>query len=626
MESGPSGRLIAKRPREEDKVPIGSWREAVNCKISRREFLASTAAAAVGAGLGAQVCGESSSKNQFAEFDYGEVQLLEGPLKRQYDRICSSYLALDNDRLLRVYRERAGLPAPGEPMGGWYGRAGFVPGHSLGQYISGLARLGKTTGNAACKEKVHLLVDGFAAAVNASGVVFAAPNAERLWPCYILDKHLAGLVDAWNVCGVEQARELLPRVFQAALPVIPERGHDRIGKSKPPYDETYVLPESLLSAYEITGEQAMYQRARSYLLDKDFFDPLSHGEDVLPGRHAYSHAIALSSAAKARLVLGEVKYLRCMENAWRFLTTEQQYATGGWGPNELFVEPHKGQLFDSLRTTADHFETPCGSHAATKLARYLLCATGDGQYGDGLERVVFNALLMVKDPDSDGDYFYYSSYGPRAHKVYYPQKWPCCSGTLVQGVADYVKNIYFRAPDGLVVNFFAPSRVHWLHDGTEVDVVQKTEYPLGNSITLRFDCATPVKFALRMRVPGWLQGAPILRVNGRLSHLETERGFAVVQRRWKSGDVVTLELTQSFRTEPIDDMHPNTVAVMRGPLVYVELSPAEGEASIARLDEMQALPGAPGLFCAGKKERLRVHAPLYFVRNESYTTYFASAG
>ena len=142
----------------------------------------------------------------------------------------------------------------------------------------------------------------------------------------------------------------------------------------------------------------------------------------MPGRHAYSHVIALSSAAKARLVLGEEKYLRAMQNAWDLLESTQQYATGGWGPNETFIEPHKGQLYESLRTTADHFETPCGSYAAIKLARYLLCATGDARYGDGLERVLFNGILAVKEPDADGDYPYYSTYGAQAQQGLLPEE------------------------------------------------------------------------------------------------------------------------------------------------------------------------------------------------------------
>ena len=619
-------------PRVGGKLPIESGREIVTSGYSRRDFIAGAAAALAGAGLSSQARGDISSnapsfsENQFAEFDYGQVQLTGGPLKEQYDRVRASYLGLDNDRLLRVYRERAGMPAPGEPMGGWYGRDGFVPGHSLGQYISGLARFAKTTGDDACREKAQALVEGFAAAVNASGAVYAAPNAEKVWPCYILDKHLAGLMDAWQLCGVKEARELLPRVFKAALPFIPETGRDRIGRKTPPYDETYVLPENLFSAHEITGERKMYDRAVTYLLDREYFDPLARGEDVLPGRHAYSHAIALSSAAKARLVLHEEKYLRTMKNAWKFLATEQQYATGGWGPNELFIEPHKGQLYESLQSTADHFEAPCGSYAATKLARYLLTATGDGQYGDGLERVVFNALLMVKEPDSEGDYFYYSSYNSRAHKVYYPQKWPCCSGTLVQGVADYVKNLYFRAPDGVAVNLYAPSRVNWVQNGTAIELAQETEYPLGETVTLRVECAAPVEFALRMRIPGWLGQAPRLSINGRPAHPEMQRGFAVLRRQWNRGDAVCVELPQSFRTEAIDDQHPKTVAVLRGPLVYVELSPSAGENSLVRIDALRPLADSPGFFHAGLGEQMRVHAPLYFVRNESYTTYFESAG
>jgi DUF1680 family protein len=598
----------------------GGQAAAMSSDLSRRQFLAGVAAATLAGG--SLRANADAPSTLLAEFDYGAVQLTGGPLKQQYDRVHASYLALDNDRLLRVYRQRAGLPVPGAPMGGWYGHNGFVPGHSLGQYISGLARLGKTTGDPACQSKVGELVAGFAATLGPNNQIYAAPNAEKLWPCYILDKHLAGLMDAYNLSGVEPARELLPRVYRGAIPYIPERGRDRIGKKDPPYDETYVLPESLFSAYAMTGERAMYDRAIAYLLDREFFDPLARNEDVLPGRHAYSHAIALSSAGKARLVLGDEKYLRTMKNAWEFLVSEQQYASGGWGPNELFIEPHKGQLYESLRTTKDHFETPCGSYAATKLARYLLCATADGQYGDGLERVVFNSLLAVKEPDSDGDYPYYSSYNPRAAKVYYPQKWPCCSGTLVQGVADYVKNIFFRAPDGVAVILYTPSQVRWNQDGVAVTLTQQTQYPHGQTVALHLDCAAPATFALRLRIPGWLKKTPILKVNGQPASARMQRGFAVLRRRWQRGDTVTLELPQSFRTEAIDDLHPDTVAMLRGPMLYVELNPAGDESRLAQLDALQPMAGALDLFCAQAKGQARLFAPIYFVRNETYTTYF----
>ena len=289
-----------------------------------------------------------AAADPLAEFDYGAVELTGGPLKQQYDRIHAAYLALDNDRLLRVYRERAGLPAPGEPMGGWYGRDGFVPGHSLGQYISGLARIGRTTGDAGLRGQSCGPGRRLCSHSRSEGSVLCrAQMPKTSGPATSSTSILPDLMDAYQSERRQRRRAiLLPRVFHGALPYIPERGHDRIGKKDPPYDETYVLPESLFLAYELTGDRAFYDRAMAYLLDRDYFDPLAAGQDVLPGRHAYSHVIALSSAGKARLVLGDEKYLRAMQNASHLLQSTQQFATGGWGPNETFIEPHKGQLCD----------------------------------------------------------------------------------------------------------------------------------------------------------------------------------------------------------------------------------------------------------------------------------------
>lgn len=593
--------------------------------LSRRDFVKGAAAAALGAGCARIAEAAEPTRQPLEEFDYADVRLTGGPLKRQYDRILASYLALDNDRLLKVYRERAGLPAPGTAMGGWYDADGFVPGHSLGQYISGLARLGRTTGDPACQAKVGELVAGFAATMGPQDRIFAGPNAEKVWPCYILDKHLAGLIDAYQLSGVTQARELLPRVYHGALQFIPAEGHDRVGKKDPPYDETYVLPENLFTASAITGDHAMYDRARAYLLDREFFDPLSRGEDVLPGRHAYSHVIALSSAAKAHLVLGDEKYLRAMKQAWDLLTTTQQFATGGWGPNETFITPHRGELYQSLGTTDDHFETPCGSYAAIKLARSLLSATADGRYGDGLERVLYNTILAVKDPDSDGDYPYYSTYGRNARKVYYQKKWPCCSGTLVEGVADYVKNIYFRSTDGVAVNLYTPSELRWSHGGKAIRLTQESEYPHSDTVTLRIDCDQPTEFSLRLRIPAWLNEPASIQINGKPASLDIQRGFASLHRTWNSNDTVTLALKQRFRTEPIDDLHLETVAMLRGPLVYVQLNPPPGEARLADLGALRSVIDAGEFSVSVAAGRESAYAPLYFVRDESYTTYFVKS-
>ncbi len=114
---------------------------------SRRGFLKFSAAAA--ASLAAPHTSLSGLAGEFAQavplspFGYGDVELLEGPMRRQFQTNHAFYAALDEDRLLKPFRQRAGLPAPGDDMGGWYdwddgftlkNMHGFCPGHSFGQY------------------------------------------------------------------------------------------------------------------------------------------------------------------------------------------------------------------------------------------------------------------------------------------------------------------------------------------------------------------------------------------------------------------------------------------------------------------------------------------------------------
>jgi uncharacterized protein len=572
------------------------------------------------------------------QFDYSDVKLTGGPFAEQYDALHTQYLSLSNDRLLKVYRQRAGLAAPGADMGGWYDLDGFVPGHSLGQYISGLARIGATTGDAACHQKVNELVEGFAATLGPDNQTILRPQT-NLWTCYILDKHFSGLIDAATLSNLPLAKDLLSRVLAGSKSLLPPKVHDRIGKKNPPYDEPFVMPENLFTAAQLTGNPAFRELAERYLLDRDLFDPLAHGADPFPGQHAYSHVIALSSAARAYLVLGDSKYKQAMESAFTLLTTQQQFASGGWGPNETFITPHRGELYASLSTTVDHFETPCGSYAATKLARYLTRFTADPQdtrYGDNLERVLYNTILAVKLPDSDGDYPYYSTYSPVAQKVFYQKKWPCCSGTLIQTVADYPLNIYFHAESpqrtgapetsGLYVNQYIPSRLNFTHAGVPIQLNQQTRYPAEDTITLNLQPEHPVAFTIYLRIPAWLTRAATITINGSTSKAPAQPGtFTAIHRTWRAGDCIGLTLPQSFRTEPIDEQHPTTIALMRGPVQYVALNPS------AQLDrERLALPAglkqqAAQSFVENYSGNQIVFVPLHSVREETYTTYFSRA-
>jgi uncharacterized protein len=553
--------------------------------LSRRTFIAGAAACAAAA--------PGEARRKLREFAYADVKLTSGPITDMYRRMHAHFVGLDEDRLLKVYRQRAGMAAPGRDMGGWYDADGFVPGHLLGQIISALSRIHAHTGDAEAAAKARRLVRGYGAAFEKDGFPYASAKAST-WACYILDKHEIGLLDACNLAGIGEARALLPRVIEGAKATgwIPDHTFDRAGVKNPPYDEPYVLPENLFHTHALTGERRFLELAKLYLLDREFFDPLAEGENVLPGRHGYSHIMALSSAAKAYEVVGEQKYLRAIRNAWDMLEETQQFASGAWAPQETFVLPGSGALGASLTATRDHFETPCCFYAHSKLARYLMSFTGEARYGDGLERVLLNTILGALDPDDDGGYYYYADYQAGARKKYYQRKWPCCAGTLAQSVADYPLNLYFRDESGIYVSLYAGSEVHWKVHGTGVKLTQRTAYPESEHVEIVVEPQSPAAFAVHLRVPGWMQRPARITVNGKAAGVAAEPGtFATIRRSWRRGDCIELTLPFSLRSVAVDDRNPDTVALMRGLVMMVAVdSPV----------------------------RMR---PFYQVQREAYTTY-----
>src|ERR1022692_738803 len=455
----------------------------------------------------------AGSAASLSVFDYSQVELLDSPLRRQFDTNHAFFLHLDDDRMLKIYRQRVGMPAPGADMGGWYDD--FCPGAHFGQYVSALARFARATDSETTCAKVKRLVRGFAETVDSSGKFFV----DLRYPGYTYDKLVCGLLDAHSYAGDGTALDVLAATTRAALPhmadraLTPEEMQQRPHKDETyTWDETYTFAENLFIAFERTGDRKYYDLGKRYLLDRGFFDPLAAGQNVLPGLHAYSHVNALSSGIQGFLKLGNAKYFRAVKNAVDMILKDQSYATGGWGPNETFVKPGKGELGDSLRTTHRHFESGCGAYAHFKLMRYLLALTRESRYGDSMERMLYNVVLGIKPILKDGSTFYYSDYHASARKSYIriipdaqyhwdkDDRWPCCSGTFPQVTADYGISSYLRAQDGIYVNLYVPSRVSWKPGATRCSILQ--EIPLDDR--------------RRLDSRGWRTRLPPIRIPSRL--------------------------------------------------------------------------------------------------------------
>jgi uncharacterized protein len=519
-------------------------------------------------------------------FAYPKVQLLEGPFRLQFEQNHAMFLNLDEDGLLKPFRQREGLPAPGPDMGGWYDNSddfsddfrgghanfhGFIPGHSFGQYLSALARAYAVIGSKETQEKVQRLVRAFGETVEPTGKFYI----DYRLPAYTFDKTNCGLIDAHEFAADPIALDVLKRATDAVLPYLPARALTRDEQEAIAaknhrsaaygWDEPYTLPENFLLAYERSGDKRYRDLAERFIYH-EFYEPLAANQNALPGMHAYSHVNSLSSAMKAYFVFGDEQYLHAATNGLR-MVQEQSYATGGWGPNEAFVEPGKGQLAKSLDYTHASFETGCGAYGHFKITRYLLRATRDSRYGDSMERVLYSTIAGAKPILADGTTFYYSDYNNNeAKKVYYAAKWPCCSGTFPQLSADYGISSYYAAQEGLYVNLFIPSRVSWMQGGTPCVLTQQTKYPASNTTEFQLEMSHPEQFTIYLRVPAWSDAKTRVSINGKQSDGEIVAGqFFAVNRTWKNGDRVEYEIGMPFRLEPVDPQNPQIMALLRGP-------------------------------------------------------------
>ena len=606
----------------------------------RRQFLKTSAALAAGtavmrSGAAAAFADQPMSAQaatKLTQFEYADVQLLDGPMLEQFHQNVALFLNVPDDSLLKPFRQLAGQAAPGEDMGGWYSPSsefdpprnmtGYIPGHSFGQYLSGLSRAYAVTGDKAVQEKVNRLVAGFAPTV-----------ATKFYdgyciPAYAFDKTNCGLIDAHRFAGDPVALAVLNKATDAVLPWLPEKALNREEMMARPHkniaftwDETYTLPENFYLAYQCGAGARYRQLAQRFLQDDTYFGPLSENRNVLPGQHAYSHVNALCSAMQSYLTDNSVKHLDAARNGFRFVV-EQSFATGGWGPDESFRKPDTDELAKSLHTSHSSFETPCGAYGHFKITRYLMRVTGDSTYGDSMEAVLYNTILGARPIRPDGVSFYYADYNMDAKKTDYEQKWPCCSGTFPQLTADYGISSYFRAPKGIYVNLYVPSRVTWRQGNARVTLTQETSYPNVGETALRLKMDRSERFVIALRVPAWAGKQTVVHVNGKpvASALQTG-AWAELDREWKDGDRVEFSIDMPLRLVPLDAQHTNLVTLLHGPVALFGIEPGTKRMTQKQMLEAQRVSSSSGEWeVATDQGKIRMKA-YPAITNESYRLY-----
>jgi len=607
--------------------------------LSRRRFLQSAtfaSAAALIPGLRSSALALPSDTPPFAplaEFGYGDVSLLSPLHEQQLHQTHDLLMSLNEDSLLKPYRAMVGQPAPGDDLGGWYQydpnnrdhlfEIGFAPGCTFGQWVSALARSYAINASPDTREKVLRLNRLYAKTIG--GDLYENTR----FPAYTYDKLVCGLIDSHKYIGDPDAFAILAETTKAALPHLPgkaiehgqswRKGHENDDSYT--WDESYTMSENLFLAYQ-RGAGNQYRDLAIQYLDDTYYDPLAEGRSDLEGRHAYSHVNSLSSAMQAYLTLGSEKHLRAAKNGFDFIAA-QSFATGGWGADETLRAPGSPEIYKSLTSTHSSFETPCGSYAHFKLTRYLLRVTRDSHYGDSMERVMYNTVLGSLPLEPDGRTYYYSDYNFQGRKVYHKERWACCSGTLPQVAADYRINTYFRDPHGVYVNLYIPSTLRWTQDNSQIGLTQKGDYPYDPHVQFEMKLSKHAHFALNFRIPGWAENASIA-VNGKRAPAQPG-SFAQINRKWKNGDHIDLELPLSARLEAIDTQHPDTVALLVGPVVLFALTEAEPQPKVTRAQLLAVKKMVPEVWHVNLDDSVLKLMPFTAIEDQQYRTYLQVA-
>ena len=527
--------------------------------LPRRDFLSALAALPVAA---AAASAAPSPAPRLESFDCSGVRLLPGRFHDQFMATRDVYLGLPEDNLVHGFRSAAGLPAQGKPLDGWCTKDSSVV---FGQWLSGMARMSKTLGDTALRDKSIRLMEAWAQCFDKNGELHGHYPFDKFF-CGVLDIHLhTGHPDALKLLRriTDTATKKLPRARQLATTAEPQSAAGGNG-------EWYTLSENQYRAFLATSDQQFKDFGDVWRYDEYWSRFLSSARPAPLRVHAYSHVNSFNGLPWAYAASGDERYLRMARNAHDFVSATQMFATGGFGPGERLVG-YDGELGRSLEMHADTAEVPCGSWAGFKFSRAMLNHTGEARYGGWAERLLYNGIGAALPIQSSGDTFYYGDYHTGSGvRSYLWEHWPCCSGTFIQAVSDYVNLIYFRDSAGLSVNLFVPSEVTWQQAGQTLKLTQQTRFPEQDNTELTLSLSAPVACAIRFRVPAWATGAEV-KVNGAPVSVETRPDtWATLNRTWQNGDRISIRLPISFRSEAIDARHPDRVAICYGPVVLVE--------------------------------------------------------
>lgn len=422
-------------------------------------------------------------------------------------------------------------------------------------------------------------IDKFAAAQQPDGYIntyYTLTGLDKRWTD--MDKHemyCAGhLTEAavayYKATGKTKLLDVAKRMADYMMTVFGPGKRDWV----PGHEE---IELALVKLYQVTNEKK-YLEFANWLLNERGHGHGSYGDDrVWPPKyyqddkpvtemtdiagHAVRAMYLYCGMADVASYTHDQGYIDALNRLWDDVVMRNMYITGGIGQsasNEGFTEDY------SLPNLTAYCET-CASVGMVLWNWRMNQMTGDSKYADVLEKSMYNGALA--GISLAGDRFFYVN--PLASNGdHHRQEWygcACCPSQICRFLPSIGNYIYGTSDDAVWVNLYIGSKAD-VEKG--LTLTQETRYPWEGDV--RITVGGKLRKALKLRIPGWCKEYTI-EVNGKKAEPEMDKGYAVLQRKWKNGDVVELSLNmpvQVIAADPRVKEDEGMRAIQRGPLVY----------------------------------------------------------
>ncbi|MDC7677415.1 glycoside hydrolase family 127 protein [Asticcacaulis machinosus] len=553
---------------------------------NRRALLGGVAASTFISGLSLPVMAATAVPLKAAPVPMKDVRLLPSPFLNAVEVNTKYLMSLEPDRLLHNYHKFAGLPVKGEIYGGW--ESDTIAGEALGHYLSALALMYAQTGNAECITRINYIIaelkkvqaahgDGYVAGfmrkrkdgtvvdgkeifpeIMAGDIRSAGFDLNGCWvPFYNWHKLYAGLLDVQALTGNDAGIPILVGLGGYIEKVFAALNDEQVQKVLA--CEYGGINESFAELY-VRTKDARWLVLAERIYDNRNLDPLKAGEDKLANFHANTQVPKLVGLARLYEITGKPEYQKASSFFWERVTNHHSFAIGGNADREYFFEPDT----ISAHITEQTCES-CNTYNMMKLTRHLYSWSPQASYFDYYERAHLNHILAHQHPET-GMFTYMMplmSGTAREYSTPFDSFW-CCVLSGIESHSKHGDSIYWESGDTLFVNLFIPSTLNWATKKAEFELL--TKYPYEGNIALKLKRVQGAKsFTVAVRIPGWAKSNTLL-VNGKPALAKIDKGYALITRKWRSGDVVTLDLPLDLRFEAAAG-NDKVVALLRGPMV-----------------------------------------------------------